>query len=450
MIKHPNMKFRTLTLQLFFTLLLNLCTQPARSCSCAGPYDTVFCAAVAPNTHIFYGKVLERTHPSYMRVAVLENIYRPIALDTIIMMGQDGVNCGENLDRLSAGTEYVLALYDEPINGQDTFLLGGCSQNFYPVESGLVRGHIVPGLTDMSYETLRDNITDILDCRLPGRFFLSENNRWNLLFGGINFINGNINMYTEIFEFRDTILHNGRIYKRLWSTRDSLLTGFEPMGVGFREEAGGKIYRYQQGLAEEELVYDFSLEPGDEVIFGGFPFYFVRAVDSVQLADGSQRRRLEVVLNAAPSSDGVFWIEGLGSEINTFFPEGSFIIDGYAHLLCFYQNEELLHSTELANGPEGCYQALVTTEEESKALTWNLFPNPVSDLLNIRFGQPTTHALHLRLRNHLGQVVGEWPLPAHTERASWEMDGLPPGLYFVELRMNGKLVGKEKLLICDL
>lgn len=430
----------------FLPFFLLLYAPPAHSCSCGGPYNTVFCQAADAGRHIIRGKLVERTHPSFARVAVLENINRDIPHDTITIMGQDGVNCGENLYLLSEGAEYVLALIPLTGSGPDTLMLFGCSKNFYPISNGMVLGQIIPGLTNMAYETLRDNIADILACTFAGPSFTSDANRWNLLFGGFDFSNGNMYLYTMIYAFRDTIVRNGRIYQQLWSTQDSLLTGFEPTGLAFREEAGGKVYRYADDTGEEMLVYDFGLLPGDEVQFEGYSNYYVEAVDSVQLADGSRRRRLKIALEILPSSDAVFWIEGLGSEVNTFMPENAFIIDAYAHLLCFYQEDELLHFTELAGGPAGCYQVLVDAKEEGTAFGWEVFPNPATDVLSIVFRRPAGGPLHLRLLNTLGQVVRAQRLPAFAERASWDVVGLAPGVYFVELLEEGKRVGGRKVV----
>ncbi|MCO6491900.1 MAG: T9SS type A sorting domain-containing protein [Phaeodactylibacter sp.] len=427
-------------------IFLLLQTMPAHSCSCGGPYNTVFCQSVSAGRHIIRGELVERTHPSFARVAVLENIDRDVSYDTITIMGQDGVNCGESLYLLSEGAEYVLALIPLTGAGPDTLMLLGCSKNFYPIENEMVLGQIIPGLSNMPYETLRDNIAGILSCTFAGPSFISEANRWNLLFGGFDFTNGNIYMYTMIYEFRDTIVRNGRIYKRLWSTQDSLLMGFEPTQEAFREEAGGKVYRYSEYVGEEMLIYDFALVPGDEIQFEGYLNYYVEAVDSVQLADGSRRKRLKIALEALPSSDAVFWIEGLGSEVNTFMPENAFIIDAYAHLLCFYQEEELLHITQLVGSAAGCYQFLVDAEAEDTAFGWEVFPNPATDMLSIVFRRPAAGPLHLRLLNPLGQVVKAQRLPAFAERASWDVAGLAPGVYFVELLEEGKRVGGRKVV----
>ena len=441
------MKFQTFALQLLFACFLVLQSLPASSCSCPGPYDTVFCAAAGPYQHIIYGKVLERTHPSYARVAVFENIHLTIPYDTIAMMGQDGINCGESLDRLSVGAEYVLALFEEPADGPDTFLLGGCSQNFYPIEGGMVQGQITPGIRDIRYETLRDNIEGLLGCTLANHSFVSEANRWNRRTGWLSILTGNGRLYTEIYRFQDTIHRNGQVYRRLWATEDPDLQGWEYTGLAFREEPPGKVYRYWELQQGEELAYDFTAEEGEEIDFGDpNDNFIVHQIDFIQLSDGSSRKRMLVSLARRAPSWTDYWIEGIGSERSPFNPHEAFIFDFYTDLLCYYQNEELLHVTDAANDPEGCYQVIVATQEKSITLNWAVSPNPINNQLNLSFDQPIPHALHLRLLNQLGQEVGERRLPAFTERTSWEVAGLAPGLYFVELQVEGQVVEAKKVV----
>ena len=428
----------------FLPFFLLLYAPPAHSCSCGGPYDTVFCQAVAAGRHIIRGKLVERTHPSFARVAVLENINRNIPHDTITIMGQDGVNCGENLYLLSEGAEYVLALI--PLTGPDTLMLFGCSKNFYPISDGMVLGQIIPGLTNMAYETLRDNIADILACTFAGPSFVSEANRWNILAGWFSIQTGNGRLYTEIYRFQDTIQRNGQVYHKLWMTEDSVLQDWEYSGQAFREGPPGKVYKYLPQREEEELVYDFTLEPGEEIIYGGYNSgLFVSNVDFIQLPDGSLRRRMLISLGLDTIST-VYWIEGIGSERSTFEPIGSFVLDAYIELLCYYQEEALLHVTDYADRLGGCYRVIVGTEEESNFISWEVFPNPATDVLSIVFRRPATVPLHLRLLNPLGQVVRAQRLPAFAERASWDVVGLAPGVYFVELLEEGKRVGGRKVV----
>ena len=77
-------------------------------------------------------------------------------------------------------------------------------------------------------------------------------------------------------------------------------------------------------------------------------------------------------------------------------------------------------------------------DNEPTALGWEASPNPVSSELNITIRQPTALPIHLRLLNQLGQTVGERPLPPFTKRVGWDVESLPPGLYFIAIQVEGK------------
>ena len=53
--------------------------------------------------------------------------------------------------------------------------------------------------------------------------------------------------------------------------------------IGFVRNEGHKVYRLNTANMEEELLYDFTLEAGD--VFN--TWYYVFAVDSVQIEDGT-------------------------------------------------------------------------------------------------------------------------------------------------------------------
>ena len=47
-------------------------------------------------------------------VEVIENLHKPIPYDTITILGQDGLNCGEWLDKFSISDTLLLSLLGFP------------------------------------------------------------------------------------------------------------------------------------------------------------------------------------------------------------------------------------------------------------------------------------------------------------------------------------------------
>lgn len=75
---------------------------------------------------------------------------------------------------------------------------------------------------------------------------------------------------------------------------------------------------------------------------------------------------------------------------------------------------------------------------EEQALQPSLFPNPATDMLAIRFGAVVEQPTIMRLRNELGQVIGQRRLEIPADRADWDVSALRPGMYLIELITDGQ------------
>ncbi len=189
-------------------------------------------------------------------------------------------------------------------------------------------------------------------------------------------------------------------------------------------------------VEEEFLLYDFSKGLNDTLdecintVLEDYPL----VIDSVDYADlwGAERRRLMVNRYI---TNGEALIEGLGYNTGLFL-EGIF----YPHTLNWFVSlYDYCVGTE-----EEC--GLITGVQEVKKKNMRLFPNPAGEAITIELDRTTPRALHLRLLNHLGQPVGGRSLPPYSERISWDVSGLPAGLYFIEARMGGETPGIRKFI----
>ncbi|MCB0551419.1 MAG: T9SS type A sorting domain-containing protein [Phaeodactylibacter sp.] len=282
--------------------------------------------------------------------------------------------------------------------------------------------------------------------------FVSEANRWHLFVGVTeppNFPNsGHLVWYTKIYRFRDTIQRNGQVYQKLWVTTDNPdLQSWAYTQLAFRQETGGKAYRYREGEQGEELMYDFSLGEGDEITYSNGLVLQVTAVDSVELSDGSRRKRMAVSTPWTPPTIPAYqppaWIEGIGSIRNTFKPEETFITNELAELLCFFKEEERLYSDVIF---QACYLIVYDAEEEPTPAGWRVFPNPAGNAITLEFLWPFPQDVTLRIFSLAGQTIAEHRLPAHTERVNWDISGLEPGMYLLEARAEGKMRSVKKFI----
>ncbi len=147
--------------------------------------------------------------------------------------------------------------------------------------------------------------------------------------------------------------------------------------VGFLTEdtITQKVY-YIDENNDEMLLYDFSLVEGDF-----FEYVKVTKVDSIQLLDGTYRKRIEF-------EDGFYsyWIEGIGS-----IKGGILRINWHdiknttaAWLLCYYENDSLLY---INNDFDSCNISFVIDEVETLENSSSplIYPNPFDKILSISF-----------------------------------------------------------------
>ena len=145
--------------------------------------------------------------------------------------------------------------------------------------------------------------------------------------------------------FKDSVQINGHFYYQLYRTVDSAYHDVESSKVFFREEKG-IVYRWNNSNNTEDTIYNFNLKVGQTMTYDRFdvsPTYqtiaIVYSVDTVELLDGSKRRKISVY-NPRFLSGGYYirsFIEGIGNiELGTFAPEQIFDNVGVV-FRCFYQ-----------------------------------------------------------------------------------------------------------------
>jgi hypothetical protein len=104
-----------------------------------------------------------------------------------------------------------------------------------------------------------------------------------------------------------------------------------------------------------------------------------------------------------------------------------------------------------------CLGAGVSTEEEapSRLVVYSPKPNPSSQSTSIRFELPTRSHVRLTVHDVQGNKVADLidrTIPSGPHVAEWNLedssgDNVPPGLYFVRLRTEGRAVIRKSVLI---
>lgn len=154
--------FRTQLILFFIILIQNFST----ACSCY-PYEPVFCRIVGPGLNVVSVVVLDQPtiDSSTMRVKVLENLNKTIVEDTITIIGQDGLNCGESLYLFNLQDTLILGLL-ELANQSKWYLEGFCGLHYLRLENGMVKGQITDTDTIKTYQLFKDDLTFCLALRV--------------------------------------------------------------------------------------------------------------------------------------------------------------------------------------------------------------------------------------------------------------------------------------------
>ena len=150
------------------------------------------------------------------------------------------------------------------------------------------------------------------------------------------------------------------------------------LGYLFEDTIFKKVFFTDIVNNEEVLLYDFSLVEGDF-----FEYKEVTRVDSIQLLDGTFRKRIEF-------RDGYnVWIEGIGSIKGGLLGQDFRLKRNTtaAWLLCYYENDFLLYMNEDFNT---CNISFIIDNVEilEKSNSPTIFPNPFSQKLTISFYKP--------------------------------------------------------------
>lgn len=206
-----------------------------------------------------------------------------------------------------------------------------------------------------------------------------------------------------------------------------------------------KVYKIVNGV--DELLYDFSLQTGDEITLKGVAFS--ATTDEIAVNGGTRRR---ITLESIPlfNDEHVYqvWIEGVGTDAHPFYPDFFMYAPVYSsgggyrvYTQCSFQG-----STHVFGDPEYCgdFAPLGTANFEVAS---NVFfsPNPMGQTLFIDADQPLKSA-ELNLYNANGQRIRQ-VLNLSGNKISIARENLTSGWYIAELIQDGKPVKSAKIIV---
>ncbi len=194
--------------------------------------------------------------------------------------------------------------------------------------------------------------------------------------------------------------------------------------------SGEQVYAVRPGESEEVLLYDFSLEPGDEISLEYF-----RLPGSINLKVGSvitvtQQQTTRKVINFVPVAGfQETWVEGVGA-LSGPLNRALLISDQYSELHCYQEEGSLAYRTSAAEDCTFYYECLLTstgrTETEKRVQVY-----PTVSRGQFWIDNQTQKPLSAELMDQNGRLMAQLPLLSEGRQAM-QFD-LPPGIYYLKL-----------------
>jgi len=212
-------------------------------------------------------------------------------------------------------------------------------------------------------------------------------------------------------------------------------------------EENGKVYAYNQTEEVEELLFDFTLEVGDEIFLDPSNSYFCFDIGgaymegepitvsnvNTQFIAGTDRKVIEFEYQDSPVET---WIEGIGT-MNGFIPYGFTHFDSESSLSCFTNNG----ITYYFNGFTECI--ILGTNDFNKN-NIKLSPNPVTNSSIIQL--PVESEIQLiKIFDVFGRLVKNEKL--HSDYVTINAEEYISGIYFYQLFSKEKMVKTDKFLV---
>lgn len=225
--------------------------------------------------------------------------------------------------------------------------------------------------------------------------------------------------------------------------RDSLLY-YAPYGytnyycVGRMREDDGRLWiTYSEHPSEEILLMDMNLEEGEDFLVT--PYRVARVVETSY--ENGRKTILFDFVSPYWGNEPLKFIEGVGRNYMVFEWYGD-IDRNYQS--CKYDGDELVYST--ANPLfDGCRIDNTSIEELSNEdETVEVYPNPASDEVSIRFSCLQETPIEIIVLDLFGKVVKSIPVMSNV--ASLTVSDLRKGVYGIKVVYQNRVL-TEKLLI---
>lgn len=246
---------------------------------------------------------------------------------------------------------------------------------------------------------------------------------------------------------------NGHMYIKVYPS-DEAGSSYNLSPRLIREE-GDQVYYFDPFIQLDTLLYDFSLQPGNEAHVYSDYQYSSLMVDSVgQIEIANELRKCIYFseqsgysafdqLNYYGSDNStVMWIEGIGSNDGLFAPAGgAYITDGIGFLTCFKENDTLKYGNEC--------NLIYNGQQELKAVKnhLNIFPNPATSEIIVHADMPVPQKTAIIIYSIIGKELLRKEIPSGILlHEPMDLSAIAEGSYLVSIQ-SPELTQTEKIQI---
>lgn len=281
------------------------------------------------------------------------------------------------------------------------------------------------------------------------RPLLAEGNEWHVY--------QQIEFGVQLFDWY-TVTTDTLLDEQIYKTIEVVTCNFEecdfkrPAHFLREDTLTKKVYRYVKNSPSrtEELLYDFSLMPGDtflinngEMVLDSITDYVDNRLDcfGAEPEFGIDSLKVFYFNSTNTASLNTIWIEGIGSLTGILDPDFSWV-GGFSGvtLLCHNKGSgENVFFYNYCNAFDDPCDLVVATQEPAHKWNIQIYPNPVKEQLFIQLPEPLT-----------GSTIKIYSLQGKealvTTDVSIDMAAFPQGIYIIAVFQEGQLVGSHKVV----
>jgi len=236
----------------------------------------------------------------------------------------------------------------------------------------------------------------------------------------------------------DTVINTLK-YKKVYMQTGDSIADFNKASyfAAIREDTvAEKIYFYYKdyyGAEGEYLLYDFSVNVGDEVSFYSLWCWWypepknqvVKSIDSIMIGD-HYRKRINFIDDYWSPSES--WIEGIGSTHGLFFPGYFDIADAMDNtiLLCVDIDGELIYQSHWHQASNCFIKESGVNIDENKKELFKIYPTIVDNFLYIETAE-NIYNFDYEIISLRGQVINKGKFTSNIINVA----NLNKGFYFI-------------------